>query len=324
MLRANGEGMPVGDGAEIRAGVAIMGSGADGAVAALVIGQQAPELCVVIIEGQDAPQDGRTLTPVGPRFLQEVGLEEGTAPSEVIERAVALGATLLRGVTVARTETSAGRIDRLRLSDGRAIVADWYIDTGSPTAGEASGENCLSCGNAGSELIGFDAACTVAALHRGGHDLAWLRWSFHETTRRRLNDLERRAADQALEMHRYNIIKPNLVGAQQGTIGEFRNGKVHPIPCYKREGRALPIGGVYAQLLEALKHHTVVADVLVELQQPGHPPIDRCIDGLESMLQDGWLIGRLDRRRPLPEWSSKAKPSAIISTFTPSREQIRK
>lgn len=280
MLRANGDGVPVGDGSEIRAGVAIIGDGHAGPVAAEVIGQQVPGLSVVVIEG-------------------------ATAPREVLG-------------------SSANGTERLHLSDGRIVVADWYIDTCHSASESASGGNSLNCGGFGdvAQAIGRDAGHAIVALHRGEHDPAWLLWSFHEATRRRLTDAERRAANQPLELRRYNVVKPNLIGAQQRTIAEFTDGKIHPVPCYIRDGKVLPVSGVFEHLLDAMKHHTVLADLLVELADRCAPT--ECIDGLESMLFDGWLIGKFDRRRPLPEWPDNTGGSATISTFTPTRQSIKK
>jgi hypothetical protein len=299
MLRANGDGVPVGGESEIRAGVAILGGGPAGAAAAEVIRRHAPDLSAVVFEHRVEPGP-----PPG-----------GARPTEA---------------ATARVQASADHIDRLHLDDGRTVVAHWYL-LASPPAGErTTGENWLSLGGGReadpptSQANGRDAGSAIVALHRGEHDRAWLLWSFHETARRRLNEVDRRTAGQPLELHGYNVVKPNLTGAQQRTIAEFRDGKVHPVPCYTRDGSVLPITGVYKQLLDALKHHTVVADVLAELQQPGHPPLETCIDGLEAMLRDGWLIGKLDRRRPLPAWPDKTTSSATISTFPQSRESIRK
>jgi|GEM_PF-4486965 len=323
MLRMNGEGAPVGDQSEIRAGVAIIGGGVVGAVAAATICRQVAEQSVVIIDGYGDPLGARTLPLEDVHTIREIGLARSVSQPQLMEYATGLGATFLSGVAVERVESSANGVDRLHLSDSRTIVADWFVDTRSPTDGSASGENCLSCGGARNSLIGLDAGYTVAALSRGGYDRSWLLWSFDETTRRRLSEFERYASDKPLELHRYNIVKPNLVGAQQGAIAKFHDGQVDPVPCYKRDGRVLPMTGVYAQLLEALKHHTVIADLLIELQQPGHAPLEECLGGLESMLQEGWLLGRLDRRRPLPEWASNAKPIATISTFVQSHQPIR-
>lgn len=322
MLRANGEAMPVGDRSELRARVAILGGGAAGAVAAAIIRQQTPDQGVVIIEGRVAPFVGQCLTPEGVRGLQEIGLGEDATQSGLTERAVALGATVLPCVGAERVQTSADRIDRLLLPDGRSIVADWYIDTSRPGRDRATGENWLLCGEASDPnlsmalAIGRDAGCTVAALHRGEHDAQWLLQSYGTWTRIHLEQSARLARSRVdngprYEFHRYNIIKPNLVGATQDWIAEYRGGEVQRVPCYVRDGRSLPVSGVYEQLLKALKHHNVIADVLAELEQyvrESEPPdqrqaaLARCADGLEVMLLDGWLIGRLDRRRPLPEW----------------------
>lgn len=332
MLRANGGVAPVGDESELRCGVAIIGSGPAGAIAAATVRQQAPDLSVVIIKnrlGADVLPD-QALSPDDAGVLREIGVVEPTDPQALIAHAAALGADVLDGVAVRRADSVADRIDRLHLEDGRAVVADWYVDASPEATHGTSGENWLPCrgvdkfGVPAALLVGRDAGCTVAALHRGGHDAPWLLWSYHHTTRHRVEECQRNVTDGPRELHLCNIIKPILVGARQDWIAEFRDGEVQRVPCYERDGKVLPVAGVFEQLLAALKHHTVVADVLAELQQLGQSPLDRYIDGLESMLQDGWLIGRLDRRRPLPDWSANAKPSATISTFTQTHEPIRK
>src|SRR5690606_20962554 len=115
------------------------------------------------------------------------------------------------------------------------------IHSGGPIGETATGENWLHCGgireaDASTALtIGRDAGWTVVALNRGGYDTPWLLWSFRETTRRRMREIEQRATHHPLELHRYNIVKPNLVGAQQGALAEFRDGQVNSVPCYRRE-----------------------------------------------------------------------------------------
>lgn len=356
MLRANGEGVPVGGESELRAGVAIVGADPAGALAAAIVRQQTSDLGVLlIIEKRVGPKPlaGGVLFPEGAQILREVGInervEQSTFTEALIEHASTLGSTVLAGITVERVQTSVDRIERLHLDDGRAVVADWYIDASGParvlaqavgaSTEKISGENWLLCGTTAgtSEPVhvvdlsmalttGRDAGCTVAALHRGGHDAQWLLKSYCELTRIHLEHFarlarSRHASDPQLELRRYNIIKPNLVGVKHDWIAEFRGGEVHRVPCYVRDGRSLPVSGVYEHLLTALKHHTVIADVLTELEQQireTEPPdqqqaaIDRCIDGLEVMLLDGWLIGRLDRRRPLPEWPADTPPHVRV------------
>lgn len=355
MLRANGETMPVGGESELRTGVAIVGGGPAGAIAAAIVRQQAPDLGVVIIErpAELVPVVGAVLLPEGAQVLRDIGvsehIEQPAFTEALIEHTRALGSTVLAGMTVERVQPLADRIERLHLDDGRTVVADWYIDASGParvlaqavgaSTEKISGENWLQCGTTAgtSEPVhvvdlsmalttGRDAGCTVAALHRGGYDAQWLLKSYGVSTQIHLEQLaklarSRYASDRQLELHRYNIIKPNLVGAKQEWIAEYRGGEVHRVPCYVRDGRSLPVSGVYEQLLTAMKHHTVIADVLAELEhqiRESEPPdhclaaIARCIDGLEVMLLDGWLIGRLDRRRPRPEWPAETPPHVRV------------
>ncbi len=144
-------------------------------------------------------------------------------------------------------------------------------------------------------------------------------------------------ADPRIELQGFNVLKPNLVGARQEWVADFREGAVHRVACYTRNGRVLPVIGVYERLLETLKHHSVVTDLLAELQQQIRSSVpaamqaaslSRCIQGLESMLQDGWLIGKLDRRRPVPQWTvntpSPIRPIAVEhrTLATPASEAV--
>lgn len=355
MLRTNGEGMPVGGESEVRTSVAIVGGGPAGAVAAMIVRQQTPDQSVLIIETptRGKPVAGRTLSREGAQVLREIGVgEEAKQPASaeaLFERARAAGAIILTHLAIGRADTCTDHIERLHLDDGRTVVADWYVDASGldrvlaravgASDDQTTGENWLLCdGPAGTSeparladpslalTIGHDAGCTLAALHRGEHDTRWLLWSYHESTRRRVNDhaiVDRcsHAGELQLELRRYNIIKPNLVGATRDWIAGFRAGGVDLVPCYVRDGRTLPVAGVHERLFEALKHHTVIADVLGELEREirasvpaGERPaaLVRYVAGLESMLADGWLIGRLDRRRPMPAWPEDSPPHVRV------------
>ncbi|MFI4883160.1 MAG: NAD(P)/FAD-dependent oxidoreductase [Phycisphaerales bacterium JB064] len=133
----------------------------------------------------------------------------------------------------------------------------------------------------------------------------------------------------SIALQQFNVVKPNLVGAKQEYFVDFRAGAVHCTPCYVRDGRILPMIGVYERLLEALKRSTVLAEVLDDLRRTIQSVVplanqgqalSRCIQALEAMLQDGWLIAKHDHRRPIPRWTVNT-PSPIRDLASTTRTQ---
>lgn len=106
----------------------------------------------------------------------------------------------------------------------------------------------------------------------------------------------------------YNVFKLQLVNAKESHIGVLENGRIHKTPCYKRADRVLPRAGVFGVMLGLLEK-TGDAKTLSELMAmhaqstyPGEQAaffIANCWEALEVMVQDGWVVRSVDKKRPL-------------------------
>jgi flavin-dependent dehydrogenase len=108
------------------------------------------------------------------------------------------------------------------------------------------------------------------------------------------------------EFGKYNQYKLNLLGAKETHLGDLQNGRIVRIKAWQRGVHTLPATGYYLAMVEILKQHTDVKEVLREVEK-------RCVlvpDGgkasevftyfqaLEAMLLDGWVTGKLNPKKP--------------------------
>jgi hypothetical protein len=95
-----------------------------------------------------------------------------------------------------------------------------------------------------------------------------------------------------------NALKLNLKAAQQVDYPSYKEGKVLRIPAFTRDGKRLPMQGMFAMLVEAFRG-TERIDVAVTHVARKLKSIGRAYDAavhqdvvstLEAMVRDGWLL----------------------------------
>ena len=108
-------------------------------------------------------------------------------------------------------------------------------------------------------------------------------------------------------VNRYNTFKLNLLGAEKRQLPVFKQGRIYQVDGYTRAGRTFPLTGVYAQVVEVLRHASYIGDIAqalvnaAEVSRSGPAPFNAFhgMSVLESMLIEGWVTGKRDETRKM-------------------------
>ncbi len=122
----------------------------------------------------------------------------------------------------------------------------------------------------------------------------------------------------------YNLFKLDLRDAKTGRIGFLAQGRIRAMPCYFRNGRRLPVAGVYADMIEILRQTSELATIIGLVDKcasRGSPTDVVTLNGirvayfqvLEVMANDGWVERKLDEKLPRMRMGE-------VSDMRPSRE----
>ncbi len=111
---------------------------------------------------------------------------------------------------------------------------------------------------------------------------------------------------QESTLERFNVFKLNLEGATYRSGAKFHEGRVTESHCYVREGHRLPVDGRFDVLVNALQKATSLDRIVVELRcavERAEPSsrariFSGLIEGLEAMIDDGWVEASLDPALP--------------------------
>ncbi len=112
----------------------------------------------------------------------------------------------------------------------------------------------------------------------------------------------------------HNVFKLNLHGAEKDHMGLMRDGRVERIECWKKGANRLPNFGIYKIVLEVL-NATSDGDEMIKLLRQAlrsHSSefeqefaLVRCVQALEVMIQEGWVIRGKNKKRPMLNISIK-------------------
>ncbi len=98
-----------------------------------------------------------------------------------------------------------------------------------------------------------------------------------------------------------------LDGAREFCVPAYVEGRIESVTCYERDGKRLPVYGLFALLIKALGRYQDLPSLLPVLQQlaasPGmqtapHIASYHLLQALELMLTEGWVRGSLDPTLP--------------------------
>jgi len=121
----------------------------------------------------------------------------------------------------------------------------------------------------------------------------------------------------------YNVFRLNMDGAVHRHRAIYRDGTVTAGESYFREDKVLPIDGAFKRIFEILKRTPYMEEILPTLEQQiaSDPNVQQskaafldCMQALEAMISDGWVIPSLDNRR------RRANFSATNSAIRPHKD----
>lgn len=104
------------------------------------------------------------------------------------------------------------------------------------------------------------------------------------------------------EINRFNVFKLNVLGADEIDTPLLDGGEIRRGACYRRGTKTLPRFGVFGRVLEALRRSSVGLEIGRELEQYALRSralsIHDAMAVLETLLIDGWVEGKLNKRKP--------------------------
>lgn len=109
------------------------------------------------------------------------------------------------------------------------------------------------------------------------------------------------------QLSRYNVLELDLTNAHETTVPFFDKGKIEARKCLSKQGRQLPLVGLYELLFAILQKHRDVSDIIGALVQffrtrkvnatPAQA-LMYAIQPLEVMIVEGWIKASLDPAKP--------------------------
>lgn len=106
----------------------------------------------------------------------------------------------------------------------------------------------------------------------------------------------------------YNVFKLNVRGATKGRMGRLHMGRIEPVECWTRGESALPLTGLYGQIVQVLEKTSdarEIFDAFLALTAAAGVPKDRAnahvslfISALDVMIEQFWVTRSLDKKKP--------------------------
>ena len=126
---------------------------------------------------------------------------------------------------------------------------------------------------------------------------------------------------------RFNRFFLNLDGATREKLAVYQGGRTFAIDAYRRGNHVLPLAASFLALHHSLQRHSNVHEVLnlsldivreMRFFPSGAEAYAQLVDGLETMVVEGWVRGELDSTIPSLSISVPAESEAIH----PNRDPI--
>jgi len=112
----------------------------------------------------------------------------------------------------------------------------------------------------------------------------------------------------------YNVFKLNLHGARHDHMGLLKDGRIEQVDCWLKGVKRLPIHGIYKiviQILEATSDGAEMINLLKKSFSANPSEFEqgfalvRCVQALEVMIQEGWVLRSKNKKRPMLNVSIK-------------------
>lgn len=133
-------------------------------------------------------------------------------------------------------------------------------------------------------------------------------------------------------LNQYNVFRLNLEGAERDTFPIYLAGKIQATTRYRRGEKTLALVGMFKILADMLARETDAGALVERLKwelsrdpslSSAEVGIHYAIQVLETMVEDGWVTGRLSRSKPRISLSTPEE-GAMIHTNRDARKGRRK
>lgn len=128
------------------------------------------------------------------------------------------------------------------------------------------------------------------------------------------------------EISNYNHFELNLTASQQTQVAMLQNGEIHQATELVRNGKRLPTMGMFSMVIGVLNKHKDLQQIGIAFERvcknkfgaeaPLHQMI--CYQCLETMVNDGWVKGSLNKNRPRMNFKS----AAVSGNFAPNTDEL--
>jgi len=109
------------------------------------------------------------------------------------------------------------------------------------------------------------------------------------------------------EINKFNTFRLDLDGAEEDHFPVMVDGRIEKRVCWRREGHSLPMGGVHALVIDALRHSENIKGIIEFFhacrQRGVRIGIHDAVGTLEQMLVDGWVTGSMNKKQPAVRYS---------------------
>jgi len=122
------------------------------------------------------------------------------------------------------------------------------------------------------------------------------------------------------EVSRFNHFELNLRAAETVAIPVLQNGRILRAKCFVRADRRLPVLGMFDRAVRALEKHADINDIAKFFDADARKRDPKSVEfqfmlsmqALEVMLNDGWVVGKHNKKKPLMKVTSKALSGNIM------------
>ena len=128
--------------------------------------------------------------------------------------------------------------------------------------------------------------------------------------------------DTPWQISGFNIFKLNLQNTKKELVPVYTEGHITQVNCYIKDGKRLPITGIYELLLQVLERTSDIQQINQGIQKiirsrfsPHHAQVffNHALQALEVMVNEGWVRAKLDKKKPKLQLSTPNEGEFIHS-----------